>query len=261
MGCRVDTDIPPLANKLGILVAPFILPILVARNPGVCIIPAQLIRKIWPDVKGRNCMIFADSFRNSRPWLYWVCLAVAGIALDGRVLGQETGTVKFEYRVLATTKTSTMQKEMNEASGAGFRFSGVMGGETAVGGSEVTVVMSREPGAERSAGYEYKLLATSKTSTMQKEIQEAADEGFEYRGQTVFSSAFGGREVIVILERDRSVHAASYEYKLLATSKTSTMQRELLEAGQAGFGYVGVTVAETALGGKELVVIVRRPRQ
>ena len=35
-----------------------------------------------------------------------------------------------EYKVLATNKTSTSQKEMNEASDAGFQFGGVMGGET-----------------------------------------------------------------------------------------------------------------------------------
>ena len=51
-----------------------------------------------------------------------------------------------------------------------------------------------------------------------------------------------------------------YEYRLLATNKTSTMQKELNEAGAAGFSFVGVTVGETALGGKEVVSILRRPR-
>lgn len=36
----------------------------------------------------------------------------------------------FEYRLLATTKTSTMEKEMNEAAAAGYVYSGVMGGES-----------------------------------------------------------------------------------------------------------------------------------
>ena len=45
---------------------------------------------------------------------------------------------RFDYRVLATSKTSTMEKEMNEAASAGFSFAGVMGGETAVGSKEVT---------------------------------------------------------------------------------------------------------------------------
>ena len=101
-------------------------------------------------------------------------------------------------------------------------------------------------------------MATSKTSTMQKEMQQAADRGFDYKGQSVFETAFGGKEVVVIMERDRDAKPERHEYKLLATSKTSTMQKELIEAGEAGFEFVGMTVAETAFGGKELVTILRR---
>ena len=36
------------------------------------------------------------------------------------------------YRLLATNKTSTMQKELNEAAQAGYRFGGVMGGDEVV---------------------------------------------------------------------------------------------------------------------------------
>jgi hypothetical protein len=166
-----------------------------------------------------------------------------------------------QYRVLATNKTSTMQKELNESADAGFRFGAVMGGETSFGGSEAVVVMQKVEGAGR---FEYRLLATSKTSTMQKELQEASDAGFRYVGQTVFKSMFGGAEVACILERDASAKAAPdrYEYRLFATKKTSTMQKELQEAGDAGFEIIGMTVGQTAMGGSELVSITRRkPRQ
>jgi hypothetical protein len=163
------------------------------------------------------------------------------------------------YRLLATAKTSTMQKEMNEAADAGFRFGGVMGGDTAFGGSEVVVVMVRMP--EAAPKYEYRLLATSKTSTMQREVQQAGDAGFEYRAQTVFSSTFGGEEVVVILERDRKALPQPFEYRLLATSKTGTMEKELQEAGEHGFEFVGITVANTAMGGHEVVVITRRAKR
>src|SRR5262245_9010267 len=120
-----------------------------------------------------------------------------------------------DYKMLATSRTSTMEKEMKDAAEAGYRFGGVMGGETAFGGSEVVVVMSRNDAA--AGRFDYRLLATNKTSTMQSELQAAGDQGFEYRGQTVFKTAFGGKEVVVILERD--LNAASrkrYEYRLLA---------------------------------------------
>jgi len=163
---------------------------------------------------------------------------------------------KYDYRLLATTKTSTMEKEMNEASDAGYVFAGVMGGETALGGNEVVVVMLRNLSAQAPVRKKYKLLATSKTSTMQKEMQQAADEGYEYRGQTVFPSSFGGREVAVIMERDSDAPPVRRAFRLLATSKTSTMQKELLEAGEAGFRLLGLTVSQTAFRGSEIVCIL-----
>jgi hypothetical protein len=174
-------------------------------------------------------------------------------------LAEAQNVAPVEYNVLATNKTSTMQKEMQEAADAGFRFGDVMGGDTAFGGSEVVAIMVKggTPGK-----YSYRLLATNKTSTMQKEMQEAGDEGFEYRGQTVFKSAFGGKEVIVILERtEDGKPKPKYEYRLLASKKTSTMQKELAEAGDQGFGFVGLTVAKTLVGGDEVVSILRRSRQ
>lgn len=162
----------------------------------------------------------------------------------------------FEYVVLATTRTSTMEKEMNEAAEGGYRFQSVMGGETAFGGSEVVAVMMR--GARPAGRFAYRLLATNQTSTMQEEMTEAGAEGYDYRGQTVFSSLFGGDEVVVIMERDNDAPPIEYEYLLLATSQTSTLDRELNDAGQRGFELVGVSVGETTFGGEEVVVITRR---
>ena len=164
-----------------------------------------------------------------------------------------------DHRVLATAKTSTMEKELNEAAEQGFRFQAVMGGESAFGGKEVVVIMSR---AEKKAAgrFGYRLLATSKTSTMQKELQDAADAGYAYKGQTIFQSAFGGDEVVVILERDKDAVNRPSEYKLLATSKTSTLEKEVQQAGAVGFEVIGMTLSKTALGGKELVAILKRSR-
>jgi hypothetical protein len=79
---------------------------------------------------------------------------------------------KFDYRVLATSKTSTMEKELNEAADAGCVFSSVMGGETAFGGKEVLSVMVKRSDKTEDRPRHYKLLATTKTSTLQKELQE-----------------------------------------------------------------------------------------
>jgi hypothetical protein len=163
------------------------------------------------------------------------------------------------FRVLATNRTATMEKEMNSAAQAGLRFGAVMGGETAGGGKEVVVLMKKPETA--GAAYEYRLLATSKTSTMQRELQDASDAGYTYVGQTVFETLFGGREVVCILEREAGKRGdAGYVYQLLATNRTSTMEKELLSAAGNGFELVGLTVAKTELGGAELVTILRRRR-
>ena len=95
---------------------------------------------------------------------------------------------------------------------------------------------------------------------MLKEMQDAGDAGYVYKGQTVFDTTFGGDEAVVILERDDEQQTtASYEYRLLATKRTSTMQEELSEAGRAGFEFVGLTVSSTTFGGDEVVAILKRP--
>lgn len=160
------------------------------------------------------------------------------------------------FRVLATSRTSTMQKEMQAAGDAGFRFASVMGGETAVGGKEVVVVMQQL--GESAGKFEYRLLATNRTSTMEKEMQQAADAGFQYVGQTVFESLFGGKEVVVILERNPAAPPSPYQYRLFATTKTSTLEKELRQAGE--YEVVGMTLGETSIGGTELVAIARRKR-
>ena len=165
---------------------------------------------------------------------------------------------KVEYKVLSTSKTSTMEKEMQLAAALGFRYAGVTGGSTAAGGAEVVVIMTK---VAEPVEFEYRLLATSKTSTMQRELQDAGDVGFEFKGQTVFKSAFGGQEVVAILERAKDERVSKrWEYRLLATSKTSTMQKELSEAGAQGFEFVGLTVGKTVMGGDEVVTILRRDR-
>jgi hypothetical protein len=159
-----------------------------------------------------------------------------------------------EYRLLATSKTSTMERELNEAGAEGYRFSNAMGGETANGRQEIVVAMVKTP--SDPGVRQYKLLATARTSTMQQELQEAANQGYEYRAQTVYETAFGGREVVIILERDSAIRERQASYKLLATTKTSTMQKELQEAGKQGYALLGLTIGKTAFGGDEVVAIV-----
>ncbi len=182
---------------------------------------------------------------------WWILLSAALVAAPAIAQPPE----EFSYLVLATSRTSTMEREMNEAADDGYKFATVMGGETEFGGQELVTIMSR---VAEPQSLSYRVLATSSTSSMQVELEGAGADGYDYRGQTVYESLFGGEEIVVILERDETMPRVRFDYELLATNRTSTMQEELNRAGRRGFEAVGLTVDETAFGGQELVVITRR---
>ena len=104
------------------------------------------------------------------------------------------------FILLATNRTGTMEDELNAAGADGYRFVGTQGGETAFGGSEVVVIMERDPEGRR---YRYMLLATSRTGTMERELNGVPPE-FQVVGMTVFDSTFGGDESAVILQAEEA---------------------------------------------------------
>ena len=184
-----------------------------------------------------------------------LAIAYVGLAVTSVLAADQANPL--EYRLLATSKTSTMEKELNQAAAQGYRFSHAMGGKSANGGQEVIVAMVKDHTREDREPRSYRLLATARTSTMQKELQQLAEDGYAYRDQTVFETAFGGHEVVVIMERDPAARNRA-SYRLLATTKTSTMQKELEEAGAQGYVLLGLTVGKTAVGGDEIVTILRK---
>ena len=181
-------------------------------------------------------------------------LLTAFFAVVAMGVGAGAAEPTYDYRVLATSHTSTMEKELNEAAADGFRLSRVMGGRASNGG-QVLIAMVREAGM---AGRKYRLLATSRTSTMEREMQALADAGYGYVDHTVFESVGGGKEVAVIMELDPS-KAAGGVYRLLATTRAGTMEKELREAGAQGFVLVGSATGKT-VGGREVIAILRKER-
>lgn len=130
---------------------------------------------------------------------FLISLTTAVVLFAPSLLAEEKEAEQPDkFLLLATSRTGTMEKELNEAGALGYRFAGTQGGQTAFGGSEVVVIMALDPEGRR---YRYILLATSRTSTMQKELNEAPPE-YEFAGMTVFSSRFGGSEAAVILQAE-----------------------------------------------------------
>src|SRR4028119_848182 len=95
--------------------------------------------------------------------------ALLVFAASGLCFGQAKKSEEdLQYKLLATTKTSTMQKELDENAAKGYRI--LVGSPTSE--AEMAIFLSREATAEEP--YKYKLLATTRTGTMQKELNDLA---------------------------------------------------------------------------------------
>jgi hypothetical protein len=154
----------------------------------------------------------------------------------GLCFGQDDkSSADLQYKLLATIKTSTMQKELDETAARGYPI--LVGSPTS--DAEMAVFLSRE--GTVAEPFKYKLLATTRTGTMQKELNDAAADGFRLLPSTMIAKKqlIGGVEIVSIMERPPRVEKL-YEYKLLATVRTSTLQKEVTEAKEAGFVLVGM---------------------
>ncbi|HQZ97611.1 MAG TPA: hypothetical protein PLP21_14915 [Pyrinomonadaceae bacterium] len=174
----------------------------------------------------------------------FVFITVTGFGQD-----KKSDSENLQYKLLATTRTSTMQKEISETAAQGYRI--VVGAPTS--GSEMALFLSRDGTVDEP--YAYKLLATTRTGTMQKEMNELADAGYRLIPSTMIAKKqfIGGIEIVMILEKPPKVKKA-YEYKLLATTRTSTLQKEVSEAKEAGYVVVGMVSRD------EHMVVMERER-
>lgn len=177
---------------------------------------------------------------------------IMGLLLGGFLLPAVAGELDLNYRylLLATKKTSTMQKELSQAAAAGYRI--IAGSRTS--GTEMALLL--ESVAKPPDTYEYELLATTKTSTMQKELNEAAARGFRLLPETMMQKEqmLGPLEIVMVLEKAPGT-AQRYEYLLLATTLTSTMQKEITQATEGGYKVIGIVSRD-----EHMVILERTAR-
>ena len=186
--------------------------------------------------------------------IYLPTVALSFAFLITPAFAQSNPTDEPQYKLLATRRTGTMQKEMDEVSAQGYRI--LVGSPTS--GTEMAVFLSREGTPESQ--FKYKLLATTRTGTMNKELNELADAGFRLIPSTMIAKAqmLGGVEIVMIMERPPVV-TKQYEYKLLATTLTSTLQKEVTEAQEAGYRIVGMVSRGEHMVVMERELDVRKP--
>ena len=147
-----------------------------------------------------------------------------------------------KYLLLATARTGTMQREIDQAAAKGFRVVAASPAD----GDEAIVLLERTKDK-----YEYRLLAAARTGTLQREISEAAEAGYRLVPRGVTRK---GDELIVLMEKgpDGRAHA---QYQVLSTERTATLQKEISEASSNGY-----TLVALASRGEHVAILERSSR-
>lgn len=162
-------------------------------------------------------------------------LAIAAVS---NVAAQQTAgdRVKLDadqnYLILSTKKIETMEKELDEVSAKGFRV--LYGAPTAT--VDMALFLERIETTEKPRTY--KILATSRIKTMEKELNEIAAQGYKILPRTIiFKQGFLTAEMVTVMERAPDANLA-YEYKLVFAGKETKLQEKIDAARPAGFAPV-----------------------
>ncbi len=150
------------------------------------------------------------------------------------------------FMLLSTSSTKTLQKELAESASQGFHIVA-----TASKGGGQVVLMKKTAASEQN--YEYQVLGTTKVDTMHKELNETAAEGYCVLRGTMLSRkrVFGVPEIVLFMERVPG-SSRRCEYRVIGTGRTSTMEKEILEAVEEGFAVLGIAEAS------ELTAVLER---
>lgn len=90
-----------------------------------------------------------------------------------------------------------------------------------------------------------------------RSLTSAAANGFRYRG--LVQAPLGGHAVVV-LEQDADAEAAPLEYLVLATTRLSTLERELEEAASLGYRVMALTMnGGGAFDSDDRIALLTRP--
>ena len=147
----------------------------------------------------------------------------------------KTGKIKIDddqnYLVLSTKRIQTMEKELDDVGARGFRV--LYAAPTAQ--YDMALLLTRAQQEEGAEPYRYRILATSRNKTMEKELNEAAREGYRLLPRTiVYKQGFFTAEMVMVMERAPRSNK-SYEYRLVRATKETSLHRKIDEAGAQGF--------------------------
>jgi hypothetical protein len=154
------------------------------------------------------------------------------------------------WKLLATASTGTMDKELAAAAAEGYRV------VASSGGAELAYVMVQDTGSQPA---QYRFLSTTRASTLERELNEAAGNSFHFvplslaslRGGVLFRAS---NEVAIVVEK--SAATPSISYRVVGARRVSTIENEALAIASEGFAVVAAL-----LGHEETVVILASPQE
>lgn len=162
-------------------------------------------------------------------------VALTGIGANGALMERASGAPASgpadRYVLVASTLSSTMEKELADAVAAGHRFA-----VAAEAGDELMIALEKRAPGE--AAPDYRLITTTRTGTFEREILAAVREGYRIlpaslcaqEKNTIMGTSY---ETAVIMEKGPS--SPPVEYKFLATKRVNTLQEELAKAVADGW--------------------------
>lgn len=152
-------------------------------------------------------------------------------ALSVFVSGQDKVPVDDDqtFLVLSTKKISTMEKELDEVAAKGFRV--LYGAPT----QQYDMALFLDRISKDEEPFTYKILATLRNKTMEKELNDLAVQGYRLLPRTiVFKPGLLTSELVLVMERAPKSDKA-YEYKLIAAGKETKLHKKIDEAKTEGF--------------------------
>jgi hypothetical protein len=197
-------------------------------------------------LKSRNSSALSKQIEPAFADGYGLVGVVAGGG-DAAVVVERTSIPPRRWMVIGAAQSGTMEKELTATNG--FRIA------SGAGDGEAVYGLVEEPGAT-----DYLLLSTTKSETLEKELNAAAEKGYRVvpgsllgMQKRLFGKPVADGETFVVMARrpdDRPVL-----HRVLGILRGSTLQRELTEATAQGFTPTGMSV-----GFKETVVLLEKPR-
>lgn len=133
------------------------------------------------------------------------------------------------FLVLSTKKISTMEKELDEVAAKGFRV--LYGAPT----QQYDMALFLERLDKDEEPFTYKVLATTRIKTMEKELNELAAQGYRLLPRTIiFKQGLLTAELVMTMERAPKSNKA-YEYKLIVAEKETKLHKKIDTAISDGF--------------------------